>query len=281
MRSYFLLSPAKINLTLQVLNKREDNYHEIYTIFQKIDLFDEIEIRKGTSFFSLDFISEIPLPLEENLVYRAYKKFKEVFKIKDEVSIKIKKIIPMGAGLGGGSSNAGTVLRALAFLYGIDPESPILYKIAKSLGADVPFFLSPYPAAIGKGIGEILLPFPSFPAWYILICPKFSINTKWAYENLGLTKSKKPVYYSADMAPWYHPQKLINDFKELIYKKFKILEDYEKFLIKLGCCAVGLSGTGSTIFGIFEKKPPIFAYETLKKFLKDVKIFLAKNLEIN
>ncbi len=279
MKSYFLLSPAKVNLTLQVLNKRDDGYHEIYTIFQKIDLFDEIEIKKGTRNFSLDFISDRPVAFEENLVYKAWNRFKEVFHIKEEIAIRIKKSIPIGAGLGGGSSNAGTVLKALAFFYGIDPESPKLYDLAKSIGADVPFFLSSYSAAIGRGIGEDLTPFPSFSAWYILVYPGFSISTKWAYENLGLTKSKKPVYYSADVAPWKQPQRLINDFKELIWNKFKVLKELESFLIEEGSVAVGLSGTGSTVFGIFEGEPPIFAYEALKKFLKNVKIFLAKNLE--
>jgi 4-diphosphocytidyl-2-C-methyl-D-erythritol kinase len=279
MKSCFLLSPAKINLTLQILRRREDNYHEIYTIFQKIDLFDEIEIKRGVRLFSLDFFSETPVSLEENLVYKAYKKFKDVFNIKEEVAIKVKKSIPMGAGLGGGSSNAATVLKGLAHLYGIDPESEILYQIAREIGADVPFFLSPYSVAIGRGIGEILTPFPSFPAWYILVCPEFKISTKWAYENLGLTKSKNPVYYSHKIPPWREPHGLINDFKKLVFNKFEVLKNYEKFLTDVGCVGVGLSGTGPTLFGIFEKEPPFFVYETLKKFLKNVRIFLAKNLE--
>ncbi len=277
MKSVLLLSPAKINLTLQVLSKREDGYHNIYTIFQKIDLFDEIKITRGCRIFTLDFISPEKVDLEENLVYRAYKKFKEKFGIAEEVAIKVRKYIPAGAGLGGGSSNAGTVLRGLAYLYGIPLKE--LYDIASQLGADVPFFLSPYNCAIGEGIGDRLTPFTNFSAWYLLIFPGFKINTKWAYENLGLTKSKNPVYYSEQIPPWHTEQGLINDFKDFLFKNFKIYEKYEKLLKDAGAVEVGISGTGSVIFGIFEDNPPFFAYQVLREVLQDEKIFIAKNLE--
>jgi 4-diphosphocytidyl-2-C-methyl-D-erythritol kinase len=280
MKKYLFLSPAKLNLVLQVLSRREDGYHNLYTIFQKIDLFDEIEIKKGTLDFRLDFISDRgDIPLEENLVYKAYIKFKETFRINENHHIRVKKTIPIGAGLGGGSSNAATILKGLAYIYGIDREEPLLYSIAKSLGADVPFFLSPYVAAIGEGIGDVLIPYPSFQAWYLLICPNFEISTKWAYQNLGLTNSKNPVYYSTEVPPWRHPQGLINDFKALVFNKFPFLKELETKLKTFGCCAVSLSGTGPTIFGIFEKEPPFYVYETLKRTLKEVKVFLVQNLE--
>lgn len=275
MKSIFLYSPAKINLTLQVLKKRNDNYHEIYTIFQKIDLWDEIEIKKTLTGFSLEFFSNFRVPLNKNLAYKAYKKFKEFFKIKDEFIIKIKKNIPIGAGLGGASSNGASILKGLAYFYEIDLN--LLYPLAKELGADVPFFLSPYPSAIGEGIGEILKPFPNFPAWYIIIYPNFQISTKWAYENLRLTNLKNPVYYRSDIAPWNQSQGLINDFKPLVFEKYKILESYEKLLKNLGAKAVSLSGTGSCLFGIFEEFP-FSIYDTLNSFIKKGRIFLAKNL---
>ena len=277
MKSYFLLSPAKINLTLQVLKKREDSYHEIYTIFQKIDLFDEIEIKREVRSFSLEFFCNFPIPLEENLVYKAYKLFKETFSIKEEVAIKVKKAIPVGAGLGGGSSNAASILKGLAYLYGIDSET--FYNLAKILGADVTFFLSPYLSAIGTGIGDEIMPFPNFPAWYIIIYPNFQISTKWAYENLGLTKSKNPIYYISEIPPWHQPQGLINDFERLIFEKYENLKNYKDILKKLGAYAVSISGTGSSIFGVFCEEPPFFVYKTLKSLLKDCKIFLVKNLE--
>ncbi|MCD6548669.1 MAG: 4-(cytidine 5'-diphospho)-2-C-methyl-D-erythritol kinase [Thermodesulfobacterium sp.] len=277
MKNYFILSPAKINLTLQVLKKRKDNYHEIYTIFQKIDLFDEIEIRRGVRSFSLKFFCNVPIPLEENLVYKAYKLFKKTFNIKEDVAIKVKKTIPICAGLGGGSSNAASVLKGLAYLYGIKVEN--VYPLAKTLGADVTFFLTPYPSAIGKGIGDELNPFPNFSAWYVLISPNFRINTKWAYENLGLTKSKNPIYYTSETPPWYQPQGLINDFEPLVFKKYKILQKYKETLKNLGASAVSLSGTGPSIFAVFDGDAPFFIYKYLKLLIKDCNIFLVKNWE--
>ncbi|MFN4132175.1 MAG: 4-(cytidine 5'-diphospho)-2-C-methyl-D-erythritol kinase, partial [Caldimicrobium sp.] len=141
MSKIFSLSPAKINLTLQVLKKRKDGYHEIYSIFQKIALFDEIEIELAPS-FSLDFISEEEIPLEKNLLYKAWKLFQESFGIKSEVKIRVTKRIPIGAGLGGGSSNAGTLLKLLSKLFEIEREKVLF--LAQRLGADVPFFVSDY-----------------------------------------------------------------------------------------------------------------------------------------
>ncbi|NPA39773.1 MAG: 4-(cytidine 5'-diphospho)-2-C-methyl-D-erythritol kinase [Thermodesulfobacteria bacterium] len=274
-----LFSPAKVNLCLQVLSKREDGYHEIYTVFHKIDLFDEVEVERAKPYFELEFFSEEDVPFEENLVYKAWLAFKEEFNIPEEVKIKVKKEIPIGAGLGGGSSNAASVLKGLAYLYGIPWDDERLFKIAKKLGADVPFFLSPYITAIGEGIGEKLTPIPGFNAWFLLIVPNFKVSTAWAYQNLGLTKSKNPVYYSAELLPWEQEEALFNDFKDLIFNEFKELFDYEKWLKETGGRCVNLSGTGPTIFGIFPEEPPFFAYETLKKFLKNVRIFLAKTLE--
>jgi len=281
MSSCFFFSPAKLNLTLQVLKKRSDGYHDIYTIFQKIDLFDEVEVEKGKRSFELEFISDEEIPIEENLVFKAWKKFKEVFNIIEGVKIRVKKGIPISAGLGGGSSNAATVLKALCYLYGIPTEDERVKNIAISLGADVPFFLSPYSTALGEGIGEVLSPVTEFSCWYILICPNIKVSTRWAYKNLGLTKPKNPVYYSFDIPLWESKEDLINDFKELIFSQYKEMLEYEKALKEVGALKVGLSGSGPTLFGMFGTEPPFFAYETLKKSLKNVRIFLAKTLEEN
>ncbi|MFN3504965.1 MAG: 4-(cytidine 5'-diphospho)-2-C-methyl-D-erythritol kinase [Caldimicrobium sp.] len=276
MSIYFYLSPAKINLTLQVLKKRPDGYHEIYSIFQKITLFDEIEIKKASS-FSLDFYSEVAIPVEENLLYKAWKSFKYYFKISEEIKIKVIKRIPLGAGLGGGSSNAGTLLKALCDLYKVEKEKAL--PIATSLGADVPFFLMDYATAEGKGIGEILTPFPAYQAYYLLLYPNLQINTAWAYQQLNLTNEKSPIKYEASLPPWKQGSGLINDFKELIFKNYPQYREYEKALYEEGALAVSLSGTGSTIYGVYEE-PPLFSASRLKKNLNNVKIFVAKNLDL-
>lgn len=275
MDTFSFLSPAKINLTLQVLKKREDNYHEIYSIFQKIALFDEIEIKIGSS-FSLDFLSDERIPLEENLIFKAWKHFKETFRVKQEIKIRVKKRIPLGAGLGGGSSNAGTLLKWLSRIFEI--EENYVLELAKRLGADVPFFVKDDFACEAKGIGEELKAYPSFPAYYLLLYPNFQVKTAWAYNKLGITKEKEPILYESALPPWIQTQGLINDFKPLLYKHYPMYFELESFLQKEGALAVNISGTGSTIYGVFEK-PPMLSYLRLKNFLKSVKIYLVKNLD--
>lgn len=276
MSTYFFLSPAKINLVLQVLRKRKDGYHDIYGIFQKITFFDEIEISKSKCDFQLEMICKEKIPLKENILYKTWKVFKETFKIREEIQIKVKKRIPLGAGLGGGSSNAATLLKALCYMFGI-PEKDIV-EIALKIGADVPFFVSSYFASEVEGLGEILKAFPNYKAYYLLIYPGFKIETKWAYESLGMTSEKDPIKYETSLPPWETKEGLINDFKKLLLKKFPIYQRLEDILLEEGAKAVNITGTGSTIYGIFEK-PPLFSFMRLKKILNGVKIYLAKNLD--
>ncbi len=276
MSSLFCLSPAKINLTLQVLEKRKDNYHNIYTIFQKVTLFDEIEIIPQQERFELEWQGEEVISWEKNLIFQAWKLFKETFGIKEELKIKVKKRIPLGAGLGGGSSNSGTFLKILSQLYGRDKKE--VFPLALKLGADVPFFLEDFPSAQGEGIGEILTPFPSFSTYYLLIYPGFKVETAWAYQSLNLTKRKKAFKYSPSLPPWKEKRGLINDFKELLFQKYPIYREIEKMLLEEGAEAVNITGTGSTIFGVFEEIS-FSTFLRVKNFLKGGKIFLVKNLE--
>jgi 4-diphosphocytidyl-2C-methyl-D-erythritol kinase len=225
MNSEILLSPAKINLTLQILKKREDGYHEIYTIYQKITLFDELEVKPQSS-FELEFMAEETIPLEKNLIFRAYKLFSEAYGIKDGFKVRVIKRIPMGAGLGGGSSNAGTFLKFLGQRFGIPKEE--LLSLGKKLGADVPFFIEDYLSACGFGIGEVLKPYPNFQAFYLLYYPGFKIETAWAYQTLDFKGEKKPYLYSENLPPWKDPKGLINDFKDLVYSKYPQFRDFEK-----------------------------------------------------
>jgi len=340
MNSEILLSPAKINLTLQVLKKREDGYHEIYTIYQKITLFDELEVKPQSS-FELEFMAEETIPLEKNLIFRAYKHFSEVYGIKDGFKVRVIKRIPMGAGLGGGSSNAGTFLKFLGKRFGVPKEE--LLSLGKKLGADVPFFIEDYFSACGFGIGEVLKPYPNFQAFYLLYYPGFKIETAWAYQALNFKGEKKPYLYSENLPPWKDPKGLINDFRDLVYSKYPQFQDIEKSfevviskvlresssssltpkalpegsLASLGMTnsakmtdrvgmvdsavkkdrsqikdragmngdigvkgKIGLSGTGSTLFAVFEDEESASqAYDLLKNFLKGGKIYLARNLK--
>ncbi|MBM4350045.1 MAG: 4-(cytidine 5'-diphospho)-2-C-methyl-D-erythritol kinase [Deltaproteobacteria bacterium] len=184
-----LESPAKVNLRLEILKKREDGYHEIRTIFQKISLHDTLHFslrqRRGVR-----ITTDHPgLPTgKRNLVYQAVRSLLERSDYGGGVDVEIEKRIPLGAGLGGGSSNAATALAALNRLLKINLTKKELMEVGAEIGADVPFFLFGGPA-IGSGIGERLRKIELPALWYVLINPNFEVSTRWAYQNFMLTRS--------------------------------------------------------------------------------------------
>jgi 4-diphosphocytidyl-2-C-methyl-D-erythritol kinase len=187
-----LESPAKINLRLEILKKREDGYHELRTILQKISLYDtlhfSLEKEKGISIMS----DHPALPIgKRNLVHQAVQSILKRSCYKGGVCIKIGKRIPLGAGLGGGSSNAATTLKALNQLLNMDLSMKELMGIGAEIGADVPFFFFKG-AAIGLGIGERLKKIELPALWYVLIYPNFEVSTRWAYQSFVLTRSTAP-----------------------------------------------------------------------------------------
>ncbi len=247
-----LLAPAKINLVLHILFRRKDGYHELFTIFQKITFFDELEISLAKNFL-LEVEGNIQVPAnEDNLCIKAAKLFFEILGFSGGVSIKLRKNIPIGAGLGGGSSDAAAVLRALNELYQKPISEKELLKISKKIGADVPFFISSYSTALAKGIGDVLFPWPTYSAWYVLVFPGIEISTKWAYQNLRLTISKEPPNYEPSQPLWN--QGMVNDFEDTIFKIYPILKKIKETLLNFGAEAALLSGSGSTVFGVFTSK---------------------------
>ena len=182
MNSYCVNSYAKVNIGLQILNKRPDSYHNINTLFQEIDLCDTIELRKkkhGCNFSSnVDWLKNN----KSNLCVNAWSQLSNSFDI-GGVSIFLKKKIPPGSGLGGGSSNAAAIIKGLCYLYSIKPTHKDLISIATNLGADVPFFLNGGLQS-ASGIGENLIPLPgSINGTYLLVIPDCKIDTTWAYNK--------------------------------------------------------------------------------------------------
>jgi len=252
-----LLSPAKVNLHLEVLGRREDGYHEIQTLMQRIALFDEIEIRVGGQGIRLIAEGETIPAGSDNLLIRAAQSFCEQGKIKGGMEIRIQKRIPVGAGLGGGSSNAATVLMSLndQFKTGWDQER-LMFEGAK-LGADVPFFIFQNPA-LARGIGEKLSPIrlPRI-VWYCLIIPPFRIATVWAYAAYDQLEreDKSPMAVSAayadieDLTPV-----LINDLELPALSRYPQIGAMKKKLNSLGAKGVLMSGSGPVIFGLFSSR---------------------------
>ena len=188
MEEITIKSPAKINLALDIVGKREDGYHEIETVMHQVELCDLIKVEDSDE-MKIDCNDKIPL--KGNLVLKAVKLLKGRYNLTRNVSITIEKNIPVAAGLGGGSSNAALTLIALDKLWGLNLKQEELINLAKEIGSDVPFFIAGN-AAYATGKGELLQKLDPINFYAVLINPGFDVSTKWAYEslNLGLTGKK-------------------------------------------------------------------------------------------
>tara|TARA_Y100000748_G_scaffold278150_1_gene255594 strand:- start:639 stop:1514 length:876 start_codon:yes stop_codon:yes gene_type:complete len=254
-----ILSPAKINLDLIVLNKRNDNYHNISSLMQPISLYDEIEIKVSDSknVLNLQFPNEIA-DFEENLITKAALKFIDYFKISSHLNISVKKRIPVGAGMGGGSSNAASTLIALSKLFSID-NFDALKGIAIELGSDVPFFLYSRTARVG-GRGEIVEPYNmNEKLKYLLIFPNIISETKLIYslldENYDLLKNDIINSYLKKLTFLNGKDFILeNTFTPLLIQQNQKYLDIFKILENLDFDAYSISGTGSTIFCVLDSK---------------------------
>ncbi|MFH1051405.1 MAG: 4-(cytidine 5'-diphospho)-2-C-methyl-D-erythritol kinase [bacterium] len=253
-----LKSFAKINIGLEVLYKRQDGYHEINTIFSRIGLADEILIEQNKELI-VDCFPSLELHQQQNLAYKSGKLIQKYFACKSKgAKIQIYKNIPLGGGLGGGSSNASTVLTGLNKLWQLNASAQELHDLASQLGADVPFFLGA-DFAVGKGIGEKLDFFNfSLPYHLFLVMPNFNIDTSWAYSQLN---RKYKIIEGSDLKNILieninRPEKLRelikNAFEDIVFEKYPVLSDIKNDLYKSGAVFALMSGSGSSIYGFFD-----------------------------
>ena len=243
---------AKLNLGLRVLYKRADGYHELRTVFQTISLADSIDISfapgRGTQ-IRVDGTPEIA----DNLVERAARRLADELSIRGNISFNLKKRIPTGAGLGGGSSDAAAVLLSLPALTRKTIASDRLQAIAAELGSDVPFFLHGG-TALGLGRGEELYPLPDTPATRgLLVLPRIHSSTVEAYRALSdrlasAPSESKMIAFQADV---WRGVAGANDFEEVVFEQHPQLREMKQRLIQLGASPAAMTGSGSAIFGIF------------------------------
>jgi 4-diphosphocytidyl-2-C-methyl-D-erythritol kinase len=250
-------SPAKINLILKVLRRREDGYHDIASLMQKVSLSDEMQFTPSGQGIVLTCPGS-DLPTDEgNLVVRATRALFTEAGFAGGVEIALRKRIPTAAGLGGGSSNAATTLVVLndLFRFGFDRER--LIRIGARLGADVPFFIYGS-TAWAFGIGDLLEPavIPS-GMWLVLVNPGFEVPTKWVYQSLNLPLTNTAVKYSIpsfsgvrDLAA-----ALSNDLEKVTVRQYPVLAELKGFLLRQGAIGSLMSGSGPTVFGIFDNEP--------------------------
>ncbi len=191
MKAVKLRSPAKINLYLGVLGKRPDGFHELYTIFERIALFDKIVLSNRSDGKIKVTSNSRKVPKNStNLAYRAADLLKKSFNVKDGVNIHIEKYIPVAAGLGGGSGNAAYVLKGLSKLWRLKLSDRQLQVFSERIGSDVPFFVKDYRFAIGKGRGERLKGISAIrPLWHVIVVPNKKLSTKTVYNALAWNKT--------------------------------------------------------------------------------------------
>ena len=279
MNKIIVNSNAKVNIGLKILKKRKDGYHNIRTIFQEIDLIDIISIEKNKNTFK--FTTNVTWLGDNNLCVVAYKLMKKKFQIND-ISIDLKKNIPRGSGLGGGSSNAASIMKGIRKLYNLNITDNELEVLASTIGADVPFFIKGS-VQLGEGIGNKLTPIIFNDKFkYLIVIPDIVIDTPWAYSQYkndldssissvnfaGLSKEK---ILSIDRLKFFE-----NDFESIVVPTYPEIGEIKKMLINLGAEYASLSGSGSTVYGIFNDN--VCLNNALSYFSPKHKTFIANPL---
>lgn len=257
---FTLPSFAKINLTLRVLGRRTDGYHELETVFQTISLHDELTFSARDD-ARLELVCDAPgIPSDEtNLVHRAGVALRERYGVGRGARVELRKKIPAGGGLGGGSSNAAVALVGLARLWEIETKRQTLAEIGAGLGADVPFFLTGG-TALGTGRGTDIHPLADLPQKYLLlITPGVHVSTAEAYKSLNapaLTKPLSPVNLTVSRVQAEISGSLRavpeNDFERVVYRLYPEIERARASLVAAGARRALLSGSGASVFALFD-----------------------------
>jgi 4-diphosphocytidyl-2-C-methyl-D-erythritol kinase len=273
---------AKINLALSVLGRRTDGYHEIQTVFQTIDLWDELEFRASTK-LELSCEDLPDMRAEDNLVWKAASLLQSTLNAKLGASITLKKRIPAGAGLGGGSSNAAVTLLALRRFWNVAISDADLSRLGAGLGSDVPFFLTGG-TALGSGRGENIRPLPDIsPVHLVVVFPAVHVSTGEAYRslNLGLTSATQDHRIQRFCGQLQESScgltGIFNDFEASILTAYPPIKEAKEFLMGQGATAALLSGSGSSVFGFFpgEESASAVARESFREAWR---VFPAKTL---
>lgn len=253
-------APAKLNIYLRVLGKREDGYHEIVSIMVPVSLFDIIEIQKTDERGGVDLLctsQDVPSG-EDNLVFRAVKLFLKRADIRQGLKVTLNKRIPIGAGLGGGSSDAGSSLILLSRIFNRPLSIEQLKEMAEELGSDVPFFLYRRPCIV-RGRGEKVEPIEKWPLnYYVIVKPPFHVYTRFIYERhkIKLTNNKKKDIINClkidndfNILDFF-----VNDLEATAISFFPAVEELKKRLLEVGARRALMTGSGPSVFGVFESE---------------------------
>jgi len=247
-------SNAKINLTLRITGRRPDGYHNLSTIFQEIDLHDVLTFTPAKTFeFATNHLALSNKT--DNLCAKAYRRMEQIAPHSQPWRITLEKNIPIGAGLGGGSSNAATVLKFLNKAWQINLSDDNLARIGCAIGSDVPFYIKGKTQG-ARGIGEVLEPLILMEDFVILLfLPEINISTAWAYRQFN-PRNAKPAYNFAELISggridWV---KFENQFEEIVFPVYPQLAKLKEQILNTGALYAGLSGSGAALFGIFRNR---------------------------
>lgn len=263
---------AKINLGLDVIRKREDGYHEVRMIMQNIGLCDELTFEKQPEGITLK-IDRVDLPTDgNNLIYRAARLLKEEYGITEGVRIRLKKQIPIAAGLAGGSTDAAAVFHGMNRLFGLGMSAEKMCELGVRIGADVPYCILGG-TALAEGIGEKLTSLPDAPKAIVLLAkPDISVSTKDVYGNLHVEELKvHPDIDGMTKAVIRHDldgilERMDNVLENVTIRQYPVIDEIKNFMKDQGAFRALMSGSGPTVFGIFERQEQAAAaYLALKK----------------
>ncbi len=253
-QSFTIRSNAKINLCLRITGRLPNGYHTLSSVFQEIDLYDTLIFTPSDTYSLCCDNSDIPCD-DSNLCSRAYREMKQLAPRSTNWHIQLQKNIPVGAGLGGGSSNAAAVINFLNERWELDLSKSELIRVAARIGADVAFYINGKTQG-AEGIGDKLQPL-TLPESFtlLLVCPTIHISTKWAYQQFTLTK-KKEGYKFSDLfeSGRIHWELFENQFESVVFPTYPEIGKIKTLLQNEGALYAGLSGSGSTVFGAFKNR---------------------------
>lgn len=260
---------AKINLGLEIVEKRPDGYHNLQTLFYPIPLTDVLEICSGVETFSFDGGDALSdCPVEQNLVVKAYRMMEARYGL-PPVKIILRKHIPHGAGLGGGSSDAASTLVILNDLFHLNCSREELALMGARLGADVPCFLYDSPT-YGEGIGDILTPFDSFSLkgyHLLLLLPDIYISTPEAYSGVCPMKPEVDLRERLNLPLKEWRGVVSNRFESSLFPRHPHFVELKELLYRQGALYASMSGSGSAMYGIFDSEPDLYSFKTWRTFL--------------
>lgn len=282
MESIIVDSPAKINLSLDVVGKREDGYHLLEMIMQTISLYDKVRISKSSEMMVTCNAQGVPCD-KSNIVYKAAELMKNRYNIDENFKIEIEKNIPVAAGLAGGSTNGAAVIKGINELYSLNVSKDEMMEIGLKLGADVPFFFEGG-TCLAEGIGEKLTKLSDVSCSIVVAKPPIFVSTKYVYQNLKLDEivihpnTKRLIEYIKENNIRHLADSMVNVLESVTIKEYPVIQEIKNIMLEFGALGSMMSGSGPSVFGIFEDiKDAQKCHNRLRDYIKEVYVVNTTN----